>query len=571
MGNYISGVPRRLSLELARRGFAALSVNTRMANFALVYGGGLLHQVPRDLDAWLALARRRGWRRIVLAGYSMGANSVAHYQALRRPPEVQGLCMIAASASLPNSCRRRWEHNGARPTYDQVERRARQVLGPDPERGGRDEIFVVRRGAGPSDDPADAEVWTYRTWWFARGPEASHAVSVERVRHAGVPLLLIEPGAEPLLPAADGEELARAAAAGGSPSVRREVLAGCDAALWDRVPEASAALAAWLEDMLPPTGAGNGEGAPGARRSTLHRRLVSLTAEDGLEHDALLYVDERRARERERRTGRRTAVVHLHGNQGNFLVGSLRFFPGPLAHAGVPVLTLDTRLGNVSQLFGGGLFEDALLDVGAGARWLAGQGYDQLVVSGYSLGAVLAVRFAADADPSLLGGLVGLGTSWSLPETTRRRMGANDSRPSYAEAARRAEHADGPGEPDDIMVIERAYGSRPDPRHAGVYTDRTWWHSRGPRAGAAMPFRHLPRVRAPVLLVQGLADALVEPAEAARLAQAARDAGNPDVEVAMIDGVGHSLAGAEHTVVTTVVRWLSGLTSRDARGYAARR
>jgi dipeptidyl aminopeptidase/acylaminoacyl peptidase len=120
------------------------------------------------------------------------------------------------------------------------------------------------------------------------------------------------------------------------------------------------------------------------------------------------------------------------------------------------------------------------------------------------------------------------------------------------------------------VSIERADAPRPDPRHAGVYTDRTWWHSRGPRAGSAMPFRHLPRVRAPVLLVQGLADALVEPAEAARLAQAARDAGNPDVEVAMIDGVGHSLAGAEHTVVTTVVRWLSGLASGDAREHAGR-
>ncbi len=52
------------------------------------------------------------------------------------------------------------------------------------------------------------------------------------------------------------------------------------------------------------------------------RHLVTLTASDGEIHDALLEIDERAARSRQRVSGRRTAVVHSHGIMGNFLVGT---------------------------------------------------------------------------------------------------------------------------------------------------------------------------------------------------------------------------------------------------------
>ena len=56
------------------------------------------------------------------------------------------------------------------------------------------------------------------------------------------------------------------------------------------------------------------------------RRLVTLVAEDGEQHDALFEIDERAARAHRRRTGRRTALVHIHGIMGNFLERSLQFF-----------------------------------------------------------------------------------------------------------------------------------------------------------------------------------------------------------------------------------------------------
>ena len=100
------------------------------------------------------------------------------------------------------------------------------------------------------------------------------------------------------------------------------------------------------------------------------RRLVTLTAEDGEEHDALFEVDERAARARRRLSGRAAAVVHVHGIMGNFLVGTLRFYPAPVARAGFPVLVLETRMSNVGQLFGQAIFEEAVRDVQAAVAWL---------------------------------------------------------------------------------------------------------------------------------------------------------------------------------------------------------
>jgi predicted alpha/beta-fold hydrolase len=245
MGNFLGGLPRRLTLELAHAGYTAMSTNTRMANFGVVYGGGLLHRAPLDLDAALDHLRRHGHRRIVLAGYGQGATMVLHHQTLRRSRDVIGLLTVSHPYSLPLALRRRWEALGADPGYEEVEARARETLGPAPERG-RDAIVVIRHGAGATDDPADEEVWTYRTWWFARGPEARHAVSAEMVRELDVPMLVVEPGADPLLPHDDGEALLAEARAGSCPSVELVRVPGCDHSFWERTPEVAAIGADWL-------------------------------------------------------------------------------------------------------------------------------------------------------------------------------------------------------------------------------------------------------------------------------------------------------------------------------------
>lgn len=290
------------------------------------------------------------------------------------------------------------------------------------------------------------------------------------------------------------------------------------------------------------------------------RRLVSLTAEDGEMHDALFEIDERAARARQRTSGRRTAIVHIHGIMGNFLVGTLRFYPAPLARAGLPVLVLETRMANVGQLFGQAIFEEAIRDVDAAVRWLRHVGYDAIILSGYSSGATLATRYAATHHVPDLRGLVCLGNPWGLTQSMQRRADAFGAEPDYAELTaivRRAIGAnpDDPAE-DRLFVVERSRGPSTRPGDSEVYTYRTWWHSRSPQATSAMAFRQIGQVWAPILLVQGTGDEVVRFEEAVALADVARQAGNPDVTVMRIDDAGHSFEGHEIETLHAVTSWL---------------
>jgi dipeptidyl aminopeptidase/acylaminoacyl peptidase len=290
------------------------------------------------------------------------------------------------------------------------------------------------------------------------------------------------------------------------------------------------------------------------------RRLVSLTAEDGEVHDALFEIDERATRGRERSTGRRTAIVHIHGIMGNFLVGTLRFYPAPLARAGFPVLVLETRMGNIGQLFGQAIFEDAIQDVEAAVRWLRAEGYDTIILSGYSSGAALATRFAATHHVPDVRGLVCLGNPWGLPQSMKGRADHFGAKPGYTELADTVRRAIGanPDNPEDdrLFVVERSRGPTTRPADSEVYTYRTWWHSRGPAATSAMSFRQIGQVWAPILLVQGTGDEVVQFEEAVALAAVARAAGNRDVTVIRIDDAGHTFAGHEIETLDAVTSWL---------------
>jgi pimeloyl-ACP methyl ester carboxylesterase len=293
--------------------------------------------------------------------------------------------------------------------------------------------------------------------------------------------------------------------------------------------------------------------------------LVTLVSRDGLEHDAVLYRDERAARHRERISKHRLAVVHAHGIMGNFLVGTLRFLPSRLARAGYPVIVTDTRMGNVGQLFGDALWEPALLDLQSTCTWLRAQGYDRLVLSGYSSGATLATLMAATQAPTGLCGLVSLGGPWGLPQAMQARADRFGAEPPYEVLVDKVRQVatlapDAQRNADRVFVVERSRGPTCQPKDAEVYTARTWWQTRGPEAYGAMACRQIARVEVPVLFVQGGADEVVHPDEATKLARLARDAANADVELVQIDGVGHDFVGGEVAVVDAISAWLARRT-----------
>lgn len=547
-GNYMSGVPRVLAFELSRRGHPTLNINTRMANFGTAYGGGRLDLVPRDLSGALRRGRELGFERFVLIGHREGVAAVVHFQADRAPDDVVAIAGAAPVPSLPDATRARWDANGADPAFGWVAREAERVA-----RGEReDDIVCVLRANGPSTSAADAEVWTYRTWWECHAAHAAHAVPSDRLAHVRVPTLIVEPddaagrrrGRE-FLDAADG-------------NAGLQLIAAADADLGNAVPAVARTIEGWL------AGAARGDRAthpppPPAQGGTRHQ-LVTIVAEDGTAHDGLLHHDPQAEASR---GGPRTAMLHMHGNQGNLTVGTLRFLPHPVVEAGVGMLVVETRLANASQLVGHAKLPDALLDLAGGVEWLLGEGYDRIILSGYSLGATLAVRMAA-GNPPWLAGLVTFGADWSMPEATRTRMAALHAEPSYDQLVDLCREAgvDGPvGAPDDpLMVVRRAFGASTEPRFAGVYTARTWWASRGPEATDAEPGRHIAGVAAPILLVQGTADTIAAPVNAERLAEEARRGGNDRVRIASIKGVGHSFHGGEQRVADAVTCFLAELS-----------
>jgi len=297
----------------------------------------------------------------------------------------------------------------------------------------------------------------------------------------------------------------------------------------------------------------------------VERVLATITADDGEVHDALLHVDDRPTRVRERATGRRTAVIHVHGIMGNFLVGTLRFLPAQLARAGFPTLVVETRMGNVGQLFGKAIFEDAVRDIAAAWWWLQSEGYDHVVVCGYSSGATLAARYVATHPIAAIQGLVSISGPWGLPQSLEDRSRRWGAEPSYDEIVERLAEVVGEGTPDSpdddrLFVIERSRGPTRRPKDSEVYTYRTWWHSRGPEAYAAMAFRQLPHVMVPTLFTQGDADDVVAPEEAERQVALMRDCGNPDARIARIPGATHFYKGQEILLVNAITSFLRDIT-----------
>lgn len=250
VGNYLTGVPRRVAFGLANAGFTVFSANTRMANYGVIFGGGLMHRTPMDIDAALDVLRRRGFTRIVLLGFSMGATMVVHHHVVSQAPDVVGLCTVAHPASLPDALRLRWRHFGADPGYEEVTERVRAALAPDFEDPANDRIFLVRRGRGFGDRPLDCEVWTYRTWWFGRGPEATHAISRLQVGRVSVPLALIQAGEDELVKDAEGGELEALARQGDCPSVLLHTVPGADHVFTGRDAQLLQAVVGWLDARL---------------------------------------------------------------------------------------------------------------------------------------------------------------------------------------------------------------------------------------------------------------------------------------------------------------------------------
>jgi alpha-beta hydrolase superfamily lysophospholipase len=254
-------------------------------------------------------------------------------------------------------------------------------------------------------------------------------------------------------------------------------------------------------------------------------------------------------------------LLQIHGYLGHFLArGTPRLLPHALQDRGIHSLSVDTRLASTGLMTSAGVFDDTRWDLDAAVAFLAQEGFRNVFVLGYSLGAAMVVHWAAGPVDPHVRGLVLEGVSYCLPDSHRRRYNGWGSTPSYDDLhvqARALLGSDPYRSPDDRTVV--IYGSRGPssaPEHSEIFTYRTWWHMAGPEAFAAMNHRHIGRVGLPMLMMRGEHDTLVEAWEPYALAREARQAGNAHVRVVEIGAAGHDCMENADRMLREIGAWL---------------
>ncbi|OGM16068.1 hypothetical protein A2V55_01915 [Candidatus Woesebacteria bacterium RBG_19FT_COMBO_37_29] len=256
-------------------------------------------------------------------------------------------------------------------------------------------------------------------------------------------------------------------------------------------------------------------------------------------------------------------VIHVHGFLGNFLDGSQRFLPPILAKAGYSSLAINTRMANFSLFFGFGILEDTVPQIDTAIVFLKELGYKKIILSGYSLGGCIVLRYAAlRNDPSSypsLKGVIALATPRSMPDSIRRRWDRWKSEPSYEEVYKRAKEFLKPApynaSEDRTILIYKARGDTYRPEHTEIYTYKTWWFLAGPEADGATAYKQIEKIKIPILLTQGWHDDVIDPIETFELAQISLDAGNKDVSAFYLN-TGHALEMKEDELGDIIIKWL---------------
>ncbi len=256
-------------------------------------------------------------------------------------------------------------------------------------------------------------------------------------------------------------------------------------------------------------------------------------------------------------------VIHVHGFLGNFLDGSQRFLPPILAKSGYSSLSINTRMATFGLFFGYGIIDETVPQIDAVIVFLKNMGYSRIILSGYSLGASIMLRYIAlrserSRYPSLRA-VIGISTPYSTPESIKNRWNRWDSVPSYEEVYRRVRESLKPdpyhSTEDRTIIIYRARGDTLNPEHTELYTYKTWWYLAGPEAESAKCNNQIGKIKIPILLIQGAKDDTLGLEEARDLARIAQDAGNRDVSALYIKA-NHSFENAEEELGAAIVKWI---------------
>jgi pimeloyl-ACP methyl ester carboxylesterase len=225
LGHFLArGTPRLLPHALLERGFSSMSLNTRLAFAGQFSGKGIFDDTVMDIDAALKFLNDSGFNNIYILGYSLGASMLAYWTANRRPQNVRGIVLEGIHYSTSEAQRARLEKWGGSPTYEEIYESAKCVLGDNPYKSKGDEIFVVYRARGPTPEPANNEIFTYKTWWFMMGPHAYGAMAHKHIPKIKTPILFIRGENDFIVDQWEVDELVKIGKEAGNKNIRLRVV-----------------------------------------------------------------------------------------------------------------------------------------------------------------------------------------------------------------------------------------------------------------------------------------------------------------------------------------------------------
>lgn len=250
LGNFLArGTPRLLPPALLERGYSSFVINTRMAYMGQIMGEGIFDDTIYDIEAAVDYLTKDGFQNIFILGYSLGANIVAYYASDRSDSSIKGLILEGCAYSLPESQRKRLKKWNSIPSYEEVYKRAAKILKPDPYNTNNDQVFVIYRAWAPSFNPLDAELFTYRTWWFMRGPEAHNAKTADLIDKIRDPVLFIQGSNDDIVEEWESKELARKLYDSGNENVSLKFISNAKHDCMENPEETIETIVEWIGQM----------------------------------------------------------------------------------------------------------------------------------------------------------------------------------------------------------------------------------------------------------------------------------------------------------------------------------
>ncbi len=197
LGNFLEGSQRFLPPILAKAGYSSISINTILSNFSLFFGYGIVDNTIPQIDGVIEFLKHLGYEKIIISGYSLGGCIVARYMSSKSEAKdnvecLQGIIAIATPYSMPDSIKNRWSKWQSIPSYDRVYEEAKEILGEDPINSTEDRTIIIQKARGDTFSPEHCEIYTYKTWWFLAGPEATGTKTHKQIENVKVPILLIQ-------------------------------------------------------------------------------------------------------------------------------------------------------------------------------------------------------------------------------------------------------------------------------------------------------------------------------------------------------------------------------------------